>query len=58
MLKQFNAIPQAKKAQFVEVLAGNPAGREALEEAKTLAHALECVSEPRTHVHSRQSSTG
>ncbi|WP_156408390.1 MULTISPECIES: hypothetical protein [unclassified Ensifer] len=51
MLKQFNAIPQAKKAQFVEVLAGSPAGREALEEAETLAHALERrfgTSDPRS----------
>ncbi|WP_457584882.1 Ti-type conjugative transfer relaxase TraA [Ensifer canadensis] len=51
MLKQLDAIPQAKKAQFVEVLAGNPAGREALEEAKTLAHAFERrfgTSDPRS----------
>ncbi|MBD9653139.1 Ti-type conjugative transfer relaxase TraA [Ensifer sp. ENS09] len=51
ILKQLDQLPQAQKAQFVEELARNPEGREALDEAKKIAHTLEQrfgSSDPRT----------
>ncbi|KSV61313.1 hypothetical protein N182_37925 [Sinorhizobium sp. GL2] len=39
--KRQTTLPQAQKAQFVEELGRNPEGRDALEEAKRTAHALE-----------------
>lgn len=41
ILKQLDNLPQAQKAQFVEELARNPEGRDALEQAKQIVHALE-----------------
>ncbi|WP_104668371.1 Ti-type conjugative transfer relaxase TraA [Ensifer adhaerens] len=41
ILKQLDRLPQAQKAQFVEKLAQNPEGREALKEATKIAYALE-----------------
>ncbi len=41
ILKQLDSLPQAQKAQFVEELGRNPEGRDALEEARRTAHALE-----------------
>ncbi|MFK0276093.1 Ti-type conjugative transfer relaxase TraA [Ensifer sp. NPDC090286] len=51
ILKQLDQLPQAQKAQFMEELARNPEGREALDEAKKIAHTLEQrfgSSDPRT----------
>ncbi|MGF6178364.1 Ti-type conjugative transfer relaxase TraA [Ensifer sp. 4252] len=41
MLKELDDLPQAQKAQFVEELARSPEGKEALEEARRIARALE-----------------
>ncbi|KSV84378.1 Ti-type conjugative transfer relaxase TraA [Sinorhizobium sp. GL28] len=41
LLKQLDGLPHSQKAQFVEELARNPEGREALQEAKRIAQALE-----------------
>ncbi|MBW0368385.1 Ti-type conjugative transfer relaxase TraA [Ensifer adhaerens] len=41
ILKQFDDLPQAQMAQFLEELARSPEGRAALAEAKKIAHALE-----------------
>lgn len=41
ILKQLDQLPQAQKAQFVDELARSPEGRETLDEAKKIAHALE-----------------
>ncbi|MBZ7927127.1 Ti-type conjugative transfer relaxase TraA (plasmid) [Ensifer adhaerens] len=51
ILKQLDQLPQAQKAQFVEELARNPEGRQALDQAKKIAHTLEQrfgSSDPRT----------
>ncbi|WP_457662581.1 Ti-type conjugative transfer relaxase TraA [Sinorhizobium medicae] len=41
MLKQLDSLPHVQKAQFVDELARTPEGKETLEEAKRIAHALE-----------------
>lgn len=41
LLKQFDALSQADKPKFLEQLSGTPKGRRALDEAKTIAQALE-----------------
>jgi Ti-type conjugative transfer relaxase TraA len=41
ILKQLDGLPQAEKPKFLEQLSGTPEGKQALEEAKKVAQALE-----------------
>ena len=41
ILKQLDGLPQVEKPKFLEQLSGTPEGKQALEEAKSIARALE-----------------